>query len=69
MFNDILVWGINKNLFISVHNLSFSAWKVSKLGVFAGPYYSNSDWIWTFTEWISVFSPNAANEDQKNLQI
>ena len=43
-----------------------TAWKVSKYGVFSGPYFP------TFglnTPYLSAFSPNSGNTDQKKLRI
>ena len=36
-----------------------TAWKVSKYGVFSGPYFPHSDWIRRNTPYLFVFSPNA----------
>ena len=34
-------------------------WKVSKYGVFSGPFFPHSDWIRRDTKYLSVFSLNA----------
>ena len=32
---------------------------MSKYGVFSGLYFPHSDWMWSDTPYLSVFSPNA----------
>ena len=50
--------------------LRFTAWKVSKYGVFSGLCFAafglNSE---RYSVYLSVFSPNAGNTDQKKLHI
>ena len=37
---------------------NYTGWKVSKYGVFSGPYFPVLDWIRRDTLYLSVFSPN-----------
>ena len=52
---------------------SFTTWKVSKHGVFLVRIFPHSNWIRRDTEhgdaeYLSVFSPNAENTDQKKFR-
>ena len=60
-------------------NRALSAWKVSKCGVFSGPYFPafglnterfpHSDWIWRDTNYLSYSVRMRKNTDQKKLRI
>ena len=56
-----------------------TVWKLSKYGVFSGPYFNvfglnrrdnpHSDWIQKDTEYLSVFSPNTIKYGPEKLRI
>ena len=49
------------------HSLTRIVWKVSKYGVFSGPYiFPHSDLIWRDTSYLSVFSQNAGKYGPEN---
>ena len=56
-------------MYVCILRNPLTAWKVSKYSVFSGPYFPHSDWIRRDTPYLSVFSPNAGNTDQKKLCI
>ena len=45
-----------------------TAWKVSVFGIFLVRIFPYSDWIRRDASYLSVFSPNAGNAEQKNSE-
>ena len=46
-----------------------TAWKVPVFGIFLVRIFPHSDWIRRYTEYLSVFSPNAGKYGPENLRI
>ena len=44
---------------VNVTKSTVISWKVSKYGVFSGPYFPHSGWTRNDTEYLSIFSLNA----------